>query len=165
MAKDVKIQKSVRGKPLAEWLTDPSSKPGAGVAKVVRDRAREIEFDAEVLLIQHSDTGATTVESRQMRKAGKFASGWEVLLIDHGAGYQGAIEYGRKDYLVEDSEQAQKAGFVVKEVKRRIKGVPKKTAKLRVIRRLGQTYGGMDGLFILTKAVKIVAARHRIELR
>lgn len=164
---EVELAKVVNGQKLDDWIINPSNRPGAGVARVVRNRAREIEATAEEILVrQHRDTGATKVEARQMRQArGRFASGWEVMLVDYGAGYQGAIEYGRKDYLVENSDEARKYGYAKVVVARRIKGVPQAKWKLKVRRYYGEQYGGMEGLFILQKAIKAVAARHRIELR
>lgn len=157
-SKKIEVQRSVRGQPLEVYI---GGLPG--VQAVVKARSREIEATAEEILQPHHYSGSTTIQMDRARARGKFATGWVVTLIDRTGGYEGAIEYGRDDYLVENSEEARTQGY--RDAITTRKTAPKVYTRVRVRRALGEIYGGMDGLFILTRAVKAVAARHRREFR
>jgi hypothetical protein len=160
MAKqEVTMQKSVRGQPLEVYLGNLP-----GVQEVLQARGKEIEANAEEILQPHRYTDATIIRLDRMRTSrGLFAKGYVVTLIDTAAGFEGAIEYGRQNYLVEDSAMARKQGY--RDATTTRKQAPRIYKKIVVRRALGDIYGGMDGLFILTRAVKATRARHRREFR
>jgi hypothetical protein len=157
---EVSIQKSVRGQPLEVFLGNLP-----GVQRVVQARAKEIEANAEEILQPHRYTGATEIRLDRMRTSrGLFAKGYVVTLIDTASGREGNIEVGRKPQLIETDPRVALKGARTTSSK-----APRQAnGKYGVVRRftvVGQPYGGMDGLFILTKAVRAVRARHRREFR
>lgn len=143
MAKNIQIQKSVRGEPLPDFLVRLK-----GVQAVVRDRAFEIRAAATVQLRLHEAEGKAQIPVA--KKVNQFA--WRVELYDpvdlssNGVNRGSAakfIEGGREPYVVRTAW---------------------KTRRGR-LRFPGQVYGGMDALEIMAKAVAIVANQHRSEFR
>lgn len=130
---------------LDSWIVAPQRKIAPGLNRHIKGVAFEIEATGEEILARHKNTGATVVQIRKMAKAG-----WAVYLIDRGEGFEGAIEFGRDDYITTNPPD-------VKELRSR---------RVRVSAADGdQLHGGMTGLFILQQAVRAVQARHRRELR
>ena len=157
MARDVQINKVVDGQDLEIFIGELS-----GVQAVVRARSTEIELAAEEFLQPHRVTGATEVTMQRNRARGRFARGWLVILVDHARGYEGAIEYGRKDYRRETDPMTQVKG---KWTTKRIAPSPAPYVPLKRYTPLGTYYAGMKGLKILEHAVAAVAAAHGKEFR
>jgi hypothetical protein len=145
----------VKGDPIAVYLGNLP-----GVQAVVQARAREIEATAEEIMQPYHYSGATTITMTRNRRRGLFAKGYIVSLIDRASGFEGAIEYGRKPYLVENDPMVSvKGAWTTKKV------APRDYAWVKRFTPLGELYGGMKALKILDRAVKAVQARHRREFR
>lgn len=151
MAKDVKIQKSVRGEPLPLFISSMK-----GVQAVVRERAFEIEAESKVNLIQIEAAGTLEGKANERnseirkRRVNRYA--WMVSLFDPIDLSSRGIDRGSAAINIEEGRRP----YIVKTVWRTKRGR---------VRMPTEEYGGMKGLFIIANAVKTVAARHRSELR
>jgi hypothetical protein len=150
MARDVKIQKSVNGQPLPDFISSMK-----GVQAVIRERAFELEAESKVLLIQRDAwgalNGASSEGKAQIRKRRTNRFAWTVYLFDPIDLTRNGIDRGSAAINIEDGRRPYVARTRMK--------------TRRGTRFPGEVFGGMTGLHIIRNAVAIVAARHRSEFR
>lgn len=143
MAKDVRIQKSVRGESLPNFISSLK-----GVQAVVRDRAFELRAEAAAQLRLHEAEGKSMIPPA--RRVNQYA--WRVAIYDPVDLTANGIDRGSAALYIEKGRRP----YVVRSTWRTSRG------RIRVA---GTTYGGMEGLEIIAKAIAAVAARHRMEFR